>query len=516
VIDATAAVSPAPRSRLARNIAYNLAGQGLLLVLALVAVRSVYRGLGADAFGLILFAQTINAVLVAIFELGLASTVVREVAAHFRDERSYVDDLLRTFGLVYWIAYVALAAVLFLLAPLLATHWINVRTVEAGTASTVFRILGLSSLLAVPRSLYAGIFRGLQRMGWKNVIDVGVNVLQQLGIIAILQRGGSLFAVATWMAGTCALWLVVYLVEAGRLTTWPAIVPGYVAGTVRRTLGFSLRMVWISALTMIHTQADKVVVSKVLPLSALGFYAFSSSIVGRASLVSNAIGEAAYPSLADLYQRRDAAELQHQYRSLQDLLAYATLPVFAAIVFLATPLFTYLFGGDVARGLLVPTTLLCLGSFMNGTLTIPYVYSLAAGRPDIAAWQNFWALALVVPCTVFLTLRFGLTGAAASWVLYHLFAYAYGLPRLCRVIGIALSAWVGQLMRVALLGMLTYGPAFMLAGGSNATPAALGAGFLLGSAAFAGVGYRLIGPELRTALRRRIDALRGQELHAAA
>jgi O-antigen/teichoic acid export membrane protein len=513
VIDASA---PAPGSRLARNIAYNLAGQGLLLALALVAVRLLYRGLGADAFGIILFAQTINAVLIAIFELGIASTVVREVAAHFHDEAPYVRDLLRTFGLVYWVAYAALAVMLFALAPVLAMHWIHLRTVDSGTATTVFRILGLSSLLAVPRSLNAGIFRGLQRLGWKNVIDVGVNVLQQVGMIAILQLGGSLPRVAGWMAGTYALWLLVYLAGAGRLVGWRVIVPGYVAGALQPTLGFSLRMVLISALTMIHTQADKLVVSKLLPVSSLGFYSFSASIVGRASLVTNAIGEAAYPSLADLHQRRDTAELQNQYRALQDLLAYATLPVFAGLVFFATPLFTYIFGSDVAQALLVPTALLCLGSFMNGTLTIPYVYSLAGGRPEIAASQNFWALALVVPWTVILTLRFGLNGAAASWVLYHVFAYAYGVPRLCRVIGITLSAWSGQLGRVVLLGTVTYVPAFVLAGRSEAALPALGAAFAIASVAFAGVGYRLIGPELRAALRRGIQSLRRLELHAAA
>ncbi|HEY4844489.1 MAG TPA: oligosaccharide flippase family protein [Candidatus Dormibacteraeota bacterium] len=510
------AAKPAPGSRLARNIAYNLAGQGLLLALALVAVRLLYRGLGADAFGIILFAQTINAVLVAVFELGIASTVVREVAAHFDDDAPYVRDLLQTFGLIYWIAYAGLALTIFLLAPVLATHWINLHTVDAGTATTVFRILGFSSLLAVPRSLYAAIFRGRQRLGWKNVIDVGVNVLQQAGMIVILQLGGSLFRVAGWMAGTYALWLLVYLAGAGRLVAWGAIVPGYVAGAVQRTLGFSLRMVWIAALTMIHTQADKLVVSKLLPVSSLGFYSFSASIVGRASLVTNAIGEAAYPSLADLHQRRAAAELQHQYHALQDLVTYATLPVFAGIVFVATPLFTYVFDIGVARALLLPTALLCLGSFMNGTLTIPYIYSLAAGRPEIAAWQNVWALALVLPWTVVLTLSFGLNGAAAAWVLYHVFAYVYGVPRLCRVIGMTVSAWSRQLGRVALLGLLTYGTAWLLAGRSEAALPALTAGFVIASVAFAGLGYRLIGPELRTAVRRRIRSRGGAELHAAA
>jgi hypothetical protein len=113
-------------------------------------------------------------------------------------------------------------------------------------------------------------------------------------------------------------------------------------------------------------------------------------------------------------------------------------------------------------------------------------------------------------------LRFGLTGAAVSWVLYHVFAYAYGLPRLCRVIDITLSNWAGQLGRVALVGALTYGTAWLLTGHGAAAAPALAAAFAAASAAFALAAYRLIGPELRTSLRRRIQAMRGQELHAAA
>ena len=139
-----------------------------------------------------------------------------------------------------------------------------------------------------------------------------------------------------------------------------------------------------------------------------------------------------------------------------------------------------------------------------------------AGRPEIAAWQNSWALVLVVPLTVLLTLRFGLTGAALSWVLYHVFAYAYGLPRLCRVIDITLASWGRQLCRVTVLGAFTYGAAWLIVGRGSTDAPLLAAGFVAASLAFVLVGYRIIGAELRASLRRRIDSVRGQELHAAA
>jgi len=54
-------------SRLSSNILWNLAGQAVLLAVGLLAVRFVFRQLGADAFGLILFAQTASFVLMGVF-----------------------------------------------------------------------------------------------------------------------------------------------------------------------------------------------------------------------------------------------------------------------------------------------------------------------------------------------------------------------------------------------------------------------------------------------------------------
>src|ERR1700694_474303 len=185
-------------SRLTKNILWNLAGQAVLLMLGPLAVRLVFKQLGAEAFGLILFAQTASVVLVALMDLGISSAVVREVAGHFEADRAYIIDLLRTGTLVYWSSYLILVLALFVLAPLLATHWLNLRTVDASSAAQLVWILAAGALLALPRSLYGSLFRGLQEMSVNNLIEVGALALQQLGVIAILALGGGIFLVVVW------------------------------------------------------------------------------------------------------------------------------------------------------------------------------------------------------------------------------------------------------------------------------------------------------------------------------
>ena len=175
-----------------------------------------------------------------------------------------------------------------------------------------------------------------------------------------------------------------------------------------------------------------------------------------------------------------------EYRRLNRLVLVATGPFFAALIFASLPILSFAFGNQAARSLLLPTVLLCAGSYLNGTLGTPYVLSLAMGRPEIAAAQNLLALIVVVPIGVFGVVRLGLTGAALGWLAYQCFAYMYLIPRIRRQC-LKLPAWSWPRETLPALAALVcaYLPAFLLAllpGASNA--AALAAGFLAGTCVY--------------------------------
>ncbi|MEO6797433.1 MAG: oligosaccharide flippase family protein [Candidatus Dormibacter sp.] len=451
-------------SRLRRNILYNLAGQAVLMGLGLLAVRFVFRQLGPDAFGIVLFSQTINAVLVAVLELGLSSTTVREVAAHWVGEPGYVRDLLRTATLLYWGAYVVLAAALLLGAPLIITRWIHLASMDTHTATVLVQVLGVGSLLTLPRSLYVGLLRGLQEMGFVNTIDVAMLAAQQLGMIAILVAGGGPMPVVQWLSATYLLALVAYLLTSARFVGWRSLVPGYAREAVRRNLSFSGQMAVISTLGMVQMQSDKLAVSKLLPIADLGTYGFASTLAAGVSRVTTSIVQAAFPAFAALHQEGDRLTLLRQYRRVHLLVTCLTPPFFAALTFGTTPIFAYVFNPVVARALVVPVALLCGGWFLNATLNVPYVLSLAMGRPDIAARQNVFALVVVLPVSVLAVVLFSLRGAAFGWLFYQLFAYAYSVPRICReCLGISPLAWYREVARVTTVLALSYGAAYWLA-----------------------------------------------------
>src|SRR5262249_15411515 len=117
-------------SRISRNIVANLARQALLMLISFAATRYLFRGLGGDALGVIVFALTLSIVLRSVLELGICSAVVREVSAHRSDDPVYVNDVVRVASLFYWIAFAALTTGVWLLAPVLVRYWIHLKTVD--------------------------------------------------------------------------------------------------------------------------------------------------------------------------------------------------------------------------------------------------------------------------------------------------------------------------------------------------------------------------------------------------
>jgi O-antigen/teichoic acid export membrane protein len=487
-------------SRLSKNILYNVAGQSLQAILAIVAVKYVYQGLGREALGVLYFALSLNAVLYGLLDMGITATVVREISRCADSDQAYVRSLVRTASFFSWIAFMVLFAGLYLLAPLLVKTWIHLQTLDPRLAVQALHWLGAGLLTSIPRSLYSSIFRGLQRLEISNAIDVLSTCAQQLGTIVLIVRHGTLLNVAFWFLLCYGLSTMIYMATCAKFLSWSAILPRFSASVFRRNLGFAGNMLSISITNMVTSQADKLAVSKLLPIRTFGPYAFVWSVVARASLLTTAIAQAAFPSFSSLLMNSDKRLVAAQYRKLQDLVCLSTLPMFALVCYGARPVLAYAFDAATAAELLRPVAWLCLGFYLNGALNIPYILSLAAGKATIASRSTALSLGIVLPVTILLVRRYGLNGAGFSWVFYQLFNSWYMVPRIfSQCIGIPAASWFIELGRILMVGAGTYGVAWMvIANYSHYSVAALAIGYGAASLGFVAGAYCVVGPDLRS------------------
>jgi O-antigen/teichoic acid export membrane protein len=369
-------------------------------------------------------------------------------------------------------------------------------------AVNIIRILGIAAITVLPSSFYASLVRGLQKMEFTNLIEVVTIGLQQFGAFLILILGGGLFPVVYWLTSIYVLRVIIYFFFSAHFFSFSALIPKFSFYVIKRNFKFAAQTTLISIFGTIHTQTDKLIISKLLPIGILGYYSFAYSSISRGALLSNGVSETAYPSFSVSWKSGDKDSLLSQYRKLQDLVCFGILPIFAFVPFISLPLFSYLFNEKIAHLLLLPTAFLSLGFYMNGTLTIPYRFSLAVGKPEITAKMNFYALFVVLPATAILIYFFGLIGAGFSWVFYHIFAYFYAIPRVCReCLGIRVRDWYFHILKIIILAVLTYGVSWLVLRMINISSIfALISGYLIASSVFLFCSYFLIGKELRETL----------------
>jgi O-antigen/teichoic acid export membrane protein len=491
-------------TRLSKNIVYNVIGQALSLVLSFVAVRFVFRRLGGDALGLIYFNQSVSVALMLALELGIYKTTVREVASHHADDPRYIRQLIGTATSFYWSAYIVLASVSYFAVPLLIHHWVHLESLDQVAATRVMRILILGTLLALPRGLYDSLLLGLERMGHTNTLRLTITAVQQFGIFLVLLLHGSLFDVAYWIVGCYAAGLLAYFVVCARLFSFRSLLPCFNSRVVKSNWAFSVHVFTISACGWFLGETDKFVISRLLPLGIMGSYTVAKGAVTRCAMLTVAVNEATYPHLSALFKTNDLKRFRAQCQKLHDLVCVAILPIYAAMPFVAPPIFSFLFTPRVSRMLLLPVTILALGSYLQGTVTISNVAALAAGKPDIMARLNYFAVFIVVLGYVLFIRFFGLVGAGLSWVLYPLLAYAYSVPRTCReCLGVSVGVWVGDVLKILGLGAATYGLAWLIVFYRGAlTPAWLFSAYVLATVAFLIAVYSTMTEELRGSVRR--------------
>src|SRR4051794_15738275 len=96
-----------------RNIVFNVFGGVWTIFLNLVAIRFELRILGPEAYGLISFGTSLQ-VLFTLFDLGLSTTVVREVAGDNSPGREKSRELVQVVAFIYWTVAIIVGLVLFL------------------------------------------------------------------------------------------------------------------------------------------------------------------------------------------------------------------------------------------------------------------------------------------------------------------------------------------------------------------------------------------------------------------
>ena len=280
-----------------RNIIANTAGRGWAALLSLAVLPVYIHFLGIEAFGLIGFFLSLTLIL-QLLDLGLGTALNRQFAQYSLQsgKAQEMHDLLRTLEIIYWLIGIAIGVTIAALAPAIAAYWLKPQQLSVETATQALAMMGIAIAFQWPRALYSGGLMGLQKQVAFNLLSSITATANSLGAVLIL------WLVSPTLQAYVAWFMAISLVDTllTGLLLWrslpkapvrPTFRPQALAGIWR----FAAGMTGISVMSIILTQLDKLILVKVLPLDAFGYYSLASRVAGALSYLTGPICAAFFP-----------------------------------------------------------------------------------------------------------------------------------------------------------------------------------------------------------------------------
>lgn len=397
-----------------RDVAVGVGTSVCTVVLNLLVVPVYVRFLGVEAYGLVGFLALLQGIL-ALFDLGFAPTVSREVARGFGigDHRAS-RALLATLARIYWLSAIAIAGIGAIVAPFLAAHWLNVRTLELSTVTDAIVLMALILAFRWPSGIYFGAVIGAHRVTAGNLVNLSTAVgTAVLGIIATywFRRIEPLFMVNAAAA--------IIQVLAMRALAWRAVglpTEAWSFAPLRTAWRYSAGMGLITLVAVLLTQADKLLVSKLLALQTFGLFSLAN-VVGRSLYQLTApIYNVVYPRFSAQVATGDVAPLKSDYLQWSGLFCALFYPASLFLVLAIRPLLGLWLHNPVTADAVAPlASLIAIGASLHGAMLFPFALQVAHGDTRTPLTINVIVACVYVVLLIWLIGAYKAWGAAAAW-----------------------------------------------------------------------------------------------------
>ncbi len=417
---------------LRRNLAANFVAQIWTVVLSLAFVPVFLHLLGAEAYGLIGFAVSLQAML-AVLDLGLATTANREFSRTGGRGAGSTSGpvMLRTLEWIYFGMGAVVALALIAAAPWIAEHWVQRGETSPATIRTSLALLGLATGLRWPVGLYTGVLSGLERQVPLNLVVIARSTLRNVGAaVVLLLVSGTVVTYFQWLVVVSCLEVAAMAWLAWRNQPerkgWATA--RFDRQVLRTFWSFSGELTLISIFAAVLKQLDKVVIARFVPLAALGHYTVAATLSSGLLLCSTPVFSVVFPRFSAVLARGDESAVAILYHRASRLVAMLVAPAAAALIlFPVAVLAAWTRSPDVAAGASGALSILAFAMLLNACMQVPYALLLAAGLIRISLWINGLGVAILAPLLVVMVRAYGIVGGGSAWAVFNL-AYFFVAP----------------------------------------------------------------------------------------
>lgn len=418
-------------TRARSGLIWSLLNSAAARVLNVLAGLVIARVVTPEEFGTYAAALLVMTIVLSMNEIGLSVAVIRWKDRVDRITPTAVSGSLASSAVWF--------ALMFLGAPAIAS------LLNAPEATTAIQVLSFGVLLdgisTIPNAL---LMRAFQQRRRAVAEIVGFLVGTPIGIFLAGKHGASGLAVGLLIANLVSTGLILWLAPSRPR-------PGWDRETAMQLLRLGLSPALTSLLLLAIVNVDSIVVSRVLGVSALGFYVLAFNVANWPwTLLSMSIRQVSLPAFSRLAE--DRAGLEESFSQSLSLAAGVAVLGGILLASLAEPLVGILYGDKWLPAIAALRWLALFGA-LRVVLELCYDLLIASGRAGaLVRLQVGWIVALAIA----LPLGAHLGGIAGVAVAQGIVAAALVLPLNVRLLtgsGLRLGPLARSLQPVAVASL---------------------------------------------------------------
>jgi len=367
------------------------------------------RNLSIASFGLFYAVVTLFMFFTTFLDLGLSLAVSKKIIE--LEARKMYDRINNLFFSV--ILFQLVISLLIMLGIILFAGFLSTSYFHAD-AKVLMYIL-MVWLVTVPFvSLYSSIFYGFQRLELYGALDISKALLVLIFSVMLFWVGNGIYGLAFAYFISNILLLIIFYFFIKKVFKQFSLLNGRWDKTLlKEVLLFGVTLSIASFIWLLMVQVDTLVLTYFTNTVQVGLYQVAILISNLVLLLANAVSAAMFPTISELYMKKDHTRLSQGISSAYTYLSLVLFPLVLLVVMFPDIIINLFFTSKFLDA--VPAlVILAIGTIFTSITTINNSILNAFNKPSLVIKIMGAVVVFNMVLLFILVPRYGLFGAAIS------------------------------------------------------------------------------------------------------
>jgi len=387
----------------------------------------------------------------AMTAFGFNNTYIRYAADYrSRNENDKLNELFST-GMI---TMISLSTGLFILFWFLLPNLLDLLGISPAAHETAKGLfMGTAAIFVLNFSLggYQSILEGEQRIATVRKIHLAASVVEIFLVVLLFEIGMGVYSLMYAYIVRFTMVIIISAVVAYRVFPFlRCSLACYRLSALKKFVGFGGQMNLLGFLALIISSVDRIVITKILNLEAVGLYEVGRKLPNVGMMLPASMAGAMMPAVSHLEGSAQYDRLRMVYLlSTRYLVVFASLP-YALLILFAPQIIQVWVGSGYSQAVAV-MQLLALGTFVNLFTGMGTACVRGIGKPGYELLYMAISAVLILVLTPLMVFHKGIIGAAWAYCIAQSVGSVYFLSLANRLFKISWGNFLGQVLPPALL-----------------------------------------------------------------